>query len=391
MEIKILVMGITGAGKSSFINYLLGREFAKTGIGRPVTQGITDYTARVNNIDLRVTDTKGLEIKDADEISESILGYLKENNLESSFFKRYHAVFFCVNLEAKRFNAKEADLVKRICGELHQPVNFIITNCDGLMSRDPEVRKSTDEAALSLESTIRGSIGVERCCIYRVCSVKVKPTFRNPHPIKAFGRDEIVRGLFDQVWTNASEIMAGKAAEQYEKALIGLLKKTYTGMNTKYSMSKGVFVGKRINAFKRAVDEFPTAEMREDFNAEIDKIKDNLEDYKSFICEYYYLFGVRHIDIMIDDVINEMRRIIQSAVDEEKIVITDFLHEQVKRHPLKTWLKISLSDRKWTEENFRKMTDNIKTKSKRDDLRESLFRKFEEVNNRAKEQILRLM
>src|SRR5262249_16503783 len=34
---NVVVLGLTGVGKSSFINYLYGRDVRKTGYGRPVT------------------------------------------------------------------------------------------------------------------------------------------------------------------------------------------------------------------------------------------------------------------------------------------------------------------------------------------------------------------
>ncbi|MEG0051398.1 MAG: GTPase [Terrisporobacter sp.] len=35
---KVLILGRTGVGKSSFINYLLDNKSAKVGVGEPITQ-----------------------------------------------------------------------------------------------------------------------------------------------------------------------------------------------------------------------------------------------------------------------------------------------------------------------------------------------------------------
>lgn len=40
---NVLLMGATGVGKSSLINALFGKEIAKAGVGKPITQHLEKF------------------------------------------------------------------------------------------------------------------------------------------------------------------------------------------------------------------------------------------------------------------------------------------------------------------------------------------------------------
>ncbi len=56
---NILLMGATGVGKSSLINALFGKEVAKAGTGKPITQHLEKYVDEEKGLIL--WDTKGIE------------------------------------------------------------------------------------------------------------------------------------------------------------------------------------------------------------------------------------------------------------------------------------------------------------------------------------------
>ncbi|GAA7222183.1 hypothetical protein HpCK27_00490 [Helicobacter pylori] len=90
---NILLMGATGVGKSSLINALFGKEVAKAGVGKPVTQHLEKYVDEEKGLIL--WDTKGIEDEDYKNTMESI-----KKEMEVSF---------------KTLNEKEAIDVAYLC------------------------------------------------------------------------------------------------------------------------------------------------------------------------------------------------------------------------------------------------------------------------------------
>lgn len=91
---NLLVVGNTGAGKSTLINSIFGWQIARTGNGRPVTQGTTAYAHP--HLPLTIFDTRGIEIgEERTAITERLVGEIKRRRplpVEEQIHTAWYAV-----------------------------------------------------------------------------------------------------------------------------------------------------------------------------------------------------------------------------------------------------------------------------------------------------------
>lgn len=100
---EILLVGITGVGKSTLANAVLGRRLALTGSGAPVTRGVNRHRSRDGLTTL--VDTEGLELGEIDaRRSEHLVALAALADV----------VWYCVQAGGERFQAAEAELIEAL-------------------------------------------------------------------------------------------------------------------------------------------------------------------------------------------------------------------------------------------------------------------------------------
>lgn len=203
---KILLLGKTGAGKSSFINYFLGKSIAETGDGKPVTPHLTAYEFRDGGYPITVFDTKGLEAKGANEQFNEIAEEVKKRNNSDDIFNWFHTIFYCVSMDDPRFQDYEAALINTLMNEICQHVHVIITHCDG--QSEDALRGMRKRIIEKLEN----SDNIE---FFEVVSVNEE--LADGTITEQRGREEVYDRVFNLFW----EDIAYKLSFDYARSLRG--------------------------------------------------------------------------------------------------------------------------------------------------------------------------
>ncbi len=111
-KINIIVAGKTGVGKSTLINCVFRGELARTGSGRPVTQGIEEISKDGHPI--TIIDSKGLELADYQKITEELEEFISERSSNHDENKHIHAAWICIQEGGARVEDAEIALCEML-------------------------------------------------------------------------------------------------------------------------------------------------------------------------------------------------------------------------------------------------------------------------------------
>lgn len=127
---NIVLLGVTGCGKSSLINSTFGVEVAKVCDIQPETQDFETFKGKDYGTTVNLIDSKGYELEDS---SESYVNRLQRKMISmESEGEKINIVWFCLSVSKKRIEEMDLEIIRKISSikELRNKIFLVLTKCD---------------------------------------------------------------------------------------------------------------------------------------------------------------------------------------------------------------------------------------------------------------------
>ena len=210
---NVLIIGKSGVGKSSLLNYIFGRELQKVGVGAPVTKmEIKKFTYKYDDhFEMHIYDTWGLEpsVQKAEDWKNTIFKEIGRHD-EKKISEWFNTIIFCLNAKSARVEDFEIDIMEELLREKNH-VTIALTHCNSKSDPDGIVlRESVKE-----ELTKRGIEAPDDRNFVFISNVRKKLLGGT---VEQFGKEEIFISIIRNVWASLKSKVPYQTRRKFENS-----------------------------------------------------------------------------------------------------------------------------------------------------------------------------
>lgn len=176
-QVNIIIAGKTGVGKSTLVNAVFKGNLAETGVGKPVTQTMKEYTKEGEPV--HIFDTKGFELGNALTIRQELKSEIEKRKKLGDTKKQIHLAWFCISNDGKRVEKAEIEFINDLAKDI--PVVVVLTK--------------TLDTSLDFYNVVKEEC-VEATNVIRVLALPYETPIGT---IPAFGLEELVEHTYEIV------------------------------------------------------------------------------------------------------------------------------------------------------------------------------------------------
>ena len=306
---NILVIGKTGVGKSSLLNYIFNREVEKTGTGEPVTQkGIFPHEYEYDDtFHLNIYDTWGLEPDKSEEWKDLIVKEVQEHD-KSSVSEWFSTIVFCISAGGGPLQDFEIKTLKELLKDNNQ-ILVVITKTDS----------NNQKAACDKKVALVNETGIDETCV--ILANSVKKTLISGKQIEQYGRDKILSCIIHNLWMT------------YKKKTPHIISKNVEmRMNAAKASIHDYIDSTPISIFSRDRD-LAKVEKRvnEIYKDSIDGIFVYIQDKLNESIQYFNALSKKYIQIDLDFRTNSANDIFVIDFDKEYVNQIDSKFSEIKK------------------------------------------------------------